>query len=166
VQDTYFRHRAITATWDFAQLVRRLAKENDCLFYDWYQVAGGRDAMRTWYAYGLALPDHVHLSTTGYALKGDLLARALLNAVAWRKQNPKASTLWMTAQQSEMPRSVSAWLKAVQPFQRRPDLIQAIGHTQHGERVAKVAPRGQASVKRSKSKSPAKSKFKASPSPR
>lgn len=125
VQDTYFRKQAITATWDFAQLVRRLAKENDCLFYDWYRVAGGRDAMRTWYAYGLALPDHVHLSGTGYALKGDLLARAMLNAVAWRKQNSSsAAGLWTEAQPAEVPRSVSAWLKAVQPFQRRPDLIR------------------------------------------
>jgi lysophospholipase L1-like esterase len=34
VQDTYFRKQPITATWEFAQMIRRLAKENDCLLYD------------------------------------------------------------------------------------------------------------------------------------
>ncbi|PUE12331.1 hypothetical protein B9Z33_01960 [Limnohabitans sp. T6-20] len=124
VQDTYFRKQPITAAWDFAQLIRRIAQENDCLLYDWYRVAGGADAMRTWYAYGLAQPDHVHLSGTGYAIKGDLLAQAMLNAMSWRKNNPDKTSLWTDAQQAEVPRSVSAWLKALQPFQLRPDLIR------------------------------------------
>lgn len=132
VQDTYFRKQAITATWDFAQLVRRIAKEKDCLFYDWYRVAGGRDAMRIWYAYGLALPDHVHLSGTGYAIKGELLAQAMLNAVAWQKRNPGDAALWTEAQSPEAPRSVSAWLKAVQPFQRRPDLLRPLATSKGG----------------------------------
>ena len=125
VQDTYFRKQPITATWEFAQLIRRLAKENDCLLYDWYRVAGGSDAMRTWYAYGLAQPDHVHLSATGYAIKGELLAQAMLNALNWQKNNPDKTSLWSDAQQAELPGSVSAWLKALKPFQSRPDLIRA-----------------------------------------
>jgi len=124
VQDTYFRKKPITSTWEFAKLIRRLAKENDCLLYDWYRVAGGAGAMRTWYAYGLAQPDHVHLSATGYAIKGDLLAQAMLNALTWQKNNPNKTSLWVNAQQASVYGSVSAWLKALKPFQSRPDLIR------------------------------------------
>lgn len=164
VQDTYFRKQPITAAWDFAQLVRRLAKENDCLFYDWYRVAGGEDAMRTWYAYGLALPDHVHLSGTGYAIKGDLLAQAMLNAVAWRMKYPEKTSLWMDAQKAEVPRSVSAWLKALQPFQRRPDLIRvsapakAKATTAGGKSAARSGAKEPQAKSRTATKSTAKSK--------
>lgn len=123
VQDTFFRRRPVTATAEFAQLVRRIAQENDCLLYDWYRVAGGRDAMRTWYAYGLALPDHVHLSGSGYAIKGELLALAMLNAMAWRQHNPEAASLWRDPM-SKGQSTVSDWLKTQHPFQRRPDLIR------------------------------------------
>lgn len=160
VQDTYFRKQPITATWEFAQLIRRLAKENDCLLYDWYRVAGGADAMRTWYAYGLAQPDHVHLSGLGYAIKGDLLAQAMLNAVAWRKNHPDKTSLWVEAQQAEVGRSVSAWLKALKPFQSRPDLIRgntpvkAKAVSRAGTKVTQVKPKSTAKSKPGKSKKP------------
>lgn len=158
VQDTYFRKQAITATWEFAQLIRRLAKENDCLLYDWYRVAGGADAMRTWYAYGLAQPDHVHLSATGYAIKGDLLAQAMLNALNWQKNNPDKSSLWTDAQQGELPRSVSAWLKALKPFQSRPDLIRvsASAKGKGAATAAKAALRKPSKAAQSKAKASAK----------
>jgi lysophospholipase L1-like esterase len=159
VQDTYFRKQPITATWEFAQLIRRLAKENDCLLYDWYRVAGGADAMRTWYAYGLAQPDHVHLSATGYAIKGDLLAQAMLNALNWQKNNPEKTSLWTEAQQAEAPRSVAAWLKALKPFQSRPDLIRAkaSGKGKGGASAAKSAQRKGAKATQAKTKASAKS---------
>ena len=161
VQDTYFRKQPITATWEFAQLIRRLAKENDCLLYDWYRVAGGANAMRTWYAYGLAQPDHVHLSGLGYAIKGDLLAQAMLNAVAWRKNHPDKTSLWVEAQQAEGARSVSAWLKALKPFQSRPDLIRGNPPVK-----AKAVSRAGAKVTQGKPKSTAKSKTGKSKKPR
>ncbi len=161
VQDTYFRKQPITATWEFAQLIRRLAKENDCLLYDWYRVAGGADAMRTWYAYGLAQPDHVHLSATGYAIKGELLAQAMLHALNWQKNNPEKTSLWSEAQQTEVPRSVSAWLKALKPFQSRPDLIRVSasgkGKGKGAAVAAKSAHRKGAKAMQAKSKASAKS---------
>lgn len=125
VQDTYYRRRAVTAAWDFAQMARRLALENDCLLYDWYRVAGGRDAMRAWYAHGLAQPDHVHLTVAGYSIKGELLGQAFLNSLAWRARQSEASRLWLPPQ-SNAPaaQSVVAWLRSAQPFQRRADLIR------------------------------------------
>lgn len=124
-QDTYFRRRPITATWDFAQLVRRIAREQDCLFYDWYRIAGGRDSIRTWYAYGLAQSDHIHLNTLGYAIKGELFGRALLNSIDWPSKNAASSTPWTDPHRSEISGSVSAWLKATRLFKRRPDLIRS-----------------------------------------
>ncbi len=67
-QDMNFRRKNITAAWNFAELARRVAFENDCLFYDWYRVAGGRGAMTIWTAYGLASTDNIHLTGIGYAV--------------------------------------------------------------------------------------------------
>ncbi len=155
VQDTFFRKKEVTATHEFAHWMRKIARENHCLFYDWHRIAGGRDAMRTWYAFGLAQPDHVHLSSGGYAIKGELLAEAILNAIDWRKQNPKSTKLWLDNMPDESNKTVAAWLKSTHPFESRPDLI-------------KLPKSGKANIKstkkpdQSKSKSTSKSKAKTS----
>lgn len=124
VQDSFFRKKEVTATRAFAQLVRQIARDNHCLFYDWYRIAGGKDAMRTWYAYGLAQPDHIHLSSSGYAIKGALLAEAILNSVEFRRQHPNNARLWLAHLAPESPHTVAGWLKSTQPFDSRPDLIK------------------------------------------
>jgi len=82
----------------------------------------------------------------GYAIKGDLLAQAMLNAMDFRHQNPKSPRLWLETHQKESPRSVSAWLKSTHPFERRPDLIRV------GGKAAKPV----AEVRAAKSKTPQK----------
>jgi len=125
-QDFNARRRNITATYDFATLARRLAFENDCLFYDWYRIAGGRGAMATWVAYGLASPDHVHLTGLGYAVKGELFAQSLLNTLERFKNQPNIKTLEVATTAAIQPHSVVGWLKELSPtpsrglFTRRP----------------------------------------------
>lgn len=118
-QDFNARRRNITATYDFATLARRLAFENDCLFYDWYRIAGGRGAMATWVAYGLASPDHIHLTGLGYAVKGELFAQSLLNTLERFKNQPSIKTLEVTTTAAVQPHSVVGWLKEVSPTPRR-----------------------------------------------
>lgn len=77
-QDMNFQGRNVSAARAHADLMRRIAVEQHCLFWDWYRVAGGPGAMRSWAARGLANRDQVHLVARGYQLKGELLAKALL----------------------------------------------------------------------------------------
>jgi lysophospholipase L1-like esterase len=124
-QDMYFRLKPITAAWDFAVLMRRLAAENNCLFYDWYRVAGGRDSMLVWYAYELAGADHVHLSSHGYAIKGDLMGQALLNTIKALDANSRLDRIAVQPMREENGASVSAWLKSAKPSRPRPPLVGA-----------------------------------------
>ena len=118
-QDMNFRRKNITAAWDFAVLARRLAFENDCLFYDWYRVAGGRGAMTIWTAYGLASPDNIHLTGLGYAVKGDLLAQSMLNTLGRLKAEPSIKSLEIATTVNMQPHSVVGWLKELSPVPRK-----------------------------------------------
>ena len=118
-QDMNFRRKNITAAWDFATLARRLAFENDCLFYDWYRVAGGRGAMTIWTAYGLASPDNIHLTGLGYAVKGELFAQSLLNTLGRFKNEPSIKTLEVTSTAAVQAHSVVGWLKELSPVPRK-----------------------------------------------
>jgi lysophospholipase L1-like esterase len=118
-QDYNFRRKNVTATFDFATLARRLAFENDCLFYDWYRVAGGRGAMTIWTAYGLASPDNIHLTGLGYAVKGELFAQSILNTLGRLQKDPSIKTLEVTTTAAIQPHSVVGWLKEVSPTPRK-----------------------------------------------
>jgi lysophospholipase L1-like esterase len=118
-QDFNVRRRNVTLTWDFARLARRVAFENDCLFYDWYRIAGARGAMTTWTAYGLASPDNIHLTGLGYAVKGELFAQALLNSLGRLKSEPSIKTLEVTTTATIQPHSVVGWLKEMSPVPRK-----------------------------------------------
>lgn len=63
-----------------AKLTQRVAFENRCAFYNYYDVAGGRFSMKKWRQYQLAKTDMVHLTFEGYRQKGDLYANALLGS--------------------------------------------------------------------------------------
>jgi lysophospholipase L1-like esterase len=126
VQDMNFRRKNITAAWDFATLARRIAFDNDCLFYDWYRVAGGRGAMTIWTAYGLASPDNIHLTGLGYAVKGELFAQAILNTLDRLRSQPSIKSLEFTTTAVMQPHSVVGWLRELSAvpnkavFYRRP----------------------------------------------
>ncbi|NQW85269.1 MAG: hypothetical protein HQ450_15110 [Alcaligenaceae bacterium] len=118
-QDMTSRRRNITATWDFATLARRLAFENDCLFYDWYRIAGGRASMATWVAYGLTGPDHIHLTGLGHAVKGELFAQAILNTLERVKSDPTLKSIEIKTTVATQPHSVVGWLKEVSAVPRK-----------------------------------------------
>jgi lysophospholipase L1-like esterase len=81
VQDMNYKGRNVSSAREFADVMKAIAFEQGCLFYDWYRVAGGADSMVEWVGQGLASKDHVHLTAKGYRLKGDLFAKALLNTI-------------------------------------------------------------------------------------
>ena len=77
-QDMNFKGKNISAGKEFARLMKHIALDNDCLFYDWYQVSGDANSMRGWQAEQLSQTDNIHLNIKGYQLKGSLLADALI----------------------------------------------------------------------------------------
>ena len=119
VQDFNVRRRNVALTWDFASLARRVAFENDSLFYDWYRIAGARGSMNIWTAYGLASPDNIHLTGLGYAVKGELFAQALLNTLGRLKSEPSIKRLELATTATIQPHSVVGWLKEQSPVPRR-----------------------------------------------
>ena len=79
-QDAYFGRRNVTACVKFAEISRKIAFENNCIFYDYFTVSGGKYAMLKWQGHGLAKSDRIHLSNNGYKVKGELYLNALLNS--------------------------------------------------------------------------------------
>jgi lysophospholipase L1-like esterase len=80
-QDMTFRGRPITVAAGLRDALKAIAFDNNCLFYDWYSIAGGKGVMSMWFSYGLAQRDHIHLTSLGYALKGYMLSKAIDNTI-------------------------------------------------------------------------------------
>jgi hypothetical protein len=92
-QDLYYKGRNIRSGDRFANLIRNLAGELDCMYWDWYWVSGGRAVLKKWAAEGLAQKDLIHLTAPGYKLKGRLLTEAFIRTIDTLKANPELDSL-------------------------------------------------------------------------
>ena len=80
------RRRVSFSTNDNCRLVRNViikyGKEHNVPVWDLYTVAGGNGSAAKWVQNGLlSSRDHVHCSTRGYTLQGELLSQALIHAL-------------------------------------------------------------------------------------
>ncbi len=80
-QDMNRRGINITSGRDYSALIRKIAKDQNCAFYDWYWVSGGPKRMSLWQQSGLAQVDNIHLTISGYTLKGKLLGSAFKSSL-------------------------------------------------------------------------------------
>jgi len=83
INDSYYRGRYVnphTATVE--ECFKELAREYKGVFWDMYAVMGGAGSIAQWQEAGLAQPDKVHFSPSGYKVIGDLLFDAIL--ASWR----------------------------------------------------------------------------------
>lgn len=62
------------------QVIIKIAENGNCAVWDLYEIMGGYTSMKLWLKAGLAAGDKIHFSRAGYALQGDLLFNAFLNA--------------------------------------------------------------------------------------
>lgn len=62
-------------------VILRYAESHGLPVYDWYAVAGGTGASRSWINAGLMAKDRIHHSYKGYRLHGSLLFDALNNSL-------------------------------------------------------------------------------------
>jgi hypothetical protein len=58
---------------------RDAALSSGCPFWDLRAKMGGKGAMLKWVEAGLAQPDHVHFTGTGYKMIGDAVVRDLMS---------------------------------------------------------------------------------------
>ncbi len=79
-QDIYKRKRNIAECLPFSSLTRKIAFDNNCGFFDYYNVSGGQQSMLKWSKNNLAQRDRVHLSGAGYYVRGELFFNAILNS--------------------------------------------------------------------------------------
>ena len=101
VQDLYYHNRNITSGDAFTKLIRKIAKEHQCLFYDWFWIAGGRATITEWRDRNFALNDLVHLNLHGYRLKGQMLGDALVNTMDWMAANNDAQSYILSTDELE-----------------------------------------------------------------
>jgi len=109
VQDMNRRGRNISVASSYARMMRSIAFEKGCLFYDWYQVSGGAGSMKQWYRYQLAQKDQIHLTFKGYQLKGTLMSEAILASLNQLRRFPNQPLVRSTASGdwAEPPRTES-----------------------------------------------------------
>ena len=88
-QDINKKGKNVTAAKQYAALARKVALENDCLFYDWFVISGGPKSMFSWSDLGISSKDNVHLNAKGYKIKGDLFTDAFLNTIKRAGSEPQ-----------------------------------------------------------------------------
>jgi hypothetical protein len=80
-QDMVYKKRNVSASKHFSKIVKEIAIEKHCAFWDWYTISGGSQTMKFWIANQLAMKDGIHLKAKGSEMKAELLVNALNNMV-------------------------------------------------------------------------------------
>lgn len=88
IQDFTVNGKNITATSEYASFLRRFAKNNNIVLYDYFAISGGKRSMKKWLSNGIAKSDQIHLTQQGYVLKGELYSNAILTGFARYLSNP------------------------------------------------------------------------------
>lgn len=91
-QDLFYKGKHITAGVEFRDLMDSIAKRNDCLFWNWYDLAGGLKTIRTWYDEGYCQKDCIHLTKKGYDIKGQMIYKSFVNTYELYKKNNSVSS--------------------------------------------------------------------------
>jgi LysM repeat protein len=68
-------------------MIKTIAFENQCGFWDWYIISGGSQSMNIWQENKLTMNDGIHLNGKGSELKGTLLIEALKNTIYYLKNS-------------------------------------------------------------------------------
>jgi lysophospholipase L1-like esterase len=92
-QDLFYKGNPITAGIEFRDLMDSIARKNNCLFWNWYDISGGLNTIRDWIQEGYAQKDHIHLTKKGYEVKGQLLYESFVNTLDQFKKNQSIKEL-------------------------------------------------------------------------
>ena len=80
-QDLYYKQKNVKSTEKFSKIINDLSKELQCGFWDWYSISGGANSLKMWLNEGLSRQDLIHLTNSGYKVKGKLLYDAIQSSI-------------------------------------------------------------------------------------
>jgi len=114
-----YRYHTVKECQAAAAIAKRVAFDMGCVYYNYYEVAGGPGSMSHWFSYGLAKYDRVHLNTPGYTHKGELFVNAYLgsyytsltgevNSPEFAARKPRPTFASVVAQRAAPQRAVVA----------------------------------------------------------
>jgi lysophospholipase L1-like esterase/LysM repeat protein len=92
-QDLYYKQKNLNATEEYVKLIKKIAKETESAYWDWYTISGGKESLKTWLNQGLAKTDMIHLTNIGYRIKGKLLFEAIENTKNKLEKNQNLNEL-------------------------------------------------------------------------
>lgn len=140
-QDMYRHGMNIAAAKEFSNMIRRIARENNCALYDWYRISGGQYAMAKWVSARLARPDYIHLSKEGYLLKGRLFSQAFTHTYQRFLADNSLDSLVM---ENISGLNIDSTLIANEI--KMPQLIQSRHRIRNGETLSEIADKYNVSV--------------------
>ena len=91
-QDLVYKKKSITAAIMFRNILDSIAKNKKCMFWNWYDLSGGKGTISKWYSLGYAQKDNIHLTMIGYKLKGKLLFESFINTLNKINENPELNS--------------------------------------------------------------------------
>jgi LysM repeat protein/lysophospholipase L1-like esterase len=89
VQDLYYKGKYITAGPSFRDLVDSMARAENCLYWNWYDLSGGLGTIKTWTKEGYCSSDCIHLTAKGYESKGTWLYKSIENSLQFIQAHPE-----------------------------------------------------------------------------
>jgi LysM repeat protein len=139
-QDLYYKKHPITAGVLFRDLMDSLAKKNDCLFWNWYDLSGGLNTIRTWATLGYAKSDHIHLTKIGYQVKGGLLYTSFMNTLDTLNTQPSLEELRIPLKEYK---ETTAEASSPKPISPKPNSYYVI---KSGDTLSAIASRNHTTV--------------------
>ena len=95
-QDLYYKQKNLNSTVNYTELIKKIAKETEVAYWDWFSISGGKSSLKIWLNQGLAKSDLIHLTNAGYRIKGKLLFEAIENTKNLIEKNPNQNDLLLT----------------------------------------------------------------------
>ena len=92
-QDLFYKGRHIDAGIDFTRVMDSLARANEVLFWNYYDLSGGYGQIKNWEKAGYAQKDYIHLTSKGYRLKGYWWNASILNTLKFHADHPSQGSL-------------------------------------------------------------------------
>lgn len=77
--DTYYENKNPPNSDFVNSEIERISKEQNCAFWNWNKIMGGKGSIQLWKEKGLTNNDLLHFSSDGYFLLGKLFSQAILN---------------------------------------------------------------------------------------
>ena len=112
-QDLYYKQKNIQSCEKFSTLLQGIAKDLDCALWDWFWISGGPKVLKNWQVEGLARTDLIHLTNSGYKVKGRLLYDGIENTMAYLKKFPGKDSLIIDVQKLKERKSNELYLQEI-----------------------------------------------------